>query len=94
MSSVPLHLQQRLVEKQQELEQLRILNQFAGHLMSHFDELSEKFDALAQGNLAVSKVVGNWTSVFKTIELTDNYVASQNQENGQEKSSLVRLPTA
>lgn len=51
MSSVPLHLQQRLAEKQQELEQLRILNQFAGHLMSHFDELSEKFDALAQGNL-------------------------------------------
>ncbi|KAF9205426.1 hypothetical protein BGZ59_000491 [Podila verticillata] len=75
MSSVPLHLQQRLAEKQQELEQLRILNQFAGHLMSHFDELSEKFDALAQGNL-------------------DNYVASQSQENGQEKSSLVRLPTA
>jgi hypothetical protein len=37
-------------EKKQELEHLLALRQLASHLQTHFDELSEKFDGLMQGN--------------------------------------------
>jgi len=46
----PPHLVQRMQEKEQELEQLLILRQLATHLQTHFDELSDKFDGLVQGN--------------------------------------------
>ena len=46
----PPHLVQRMQEKQQELEQLLVLRQLATHLQTHFDELSDKFDGLMQGN--------------------------------------------
>ncbi|KAG0051496.1 hypothetical protein BGZ83_003617 [Gryganskiella cystojenkinii] len=80
-------------EKQQELEQLLVLRQLATHLQTHFDELSDKFDGLMQGNQAVSKVLENWSDVFRNINMTDNY-AAQDQEGDQERSSLVRIPIA
>lgn len=49
-STAPPHLLQRMQEKKQELEHLLALRQLASHLQTHFDELSEKFDGLMQGN--------------------------------------------
>ncbi|KAF9972089.1 hypothetical protein BGZ73_004824 [Actinomortierella ambigua] len=104
-TSIPPHLLQRLTEKQQELENLLVIRQLSNHLRTHFDELAEKFEALTQGNQAVSKVLENWANVFRTIELTDAY-AVQEQEREQAMAegttgssdptgaSLVRLPTS
>ncbi|KAF9989203.1 hypothetical protein BGZ75_007228 [Mortierella antarctica] len=82
-------LLQRVAEKKQELEHLLVLRQLANHLETHFDGLSEKFDGLTQGN----QVLGNWADVVRTIDLTENY-ASQELEEDQERSSLVKIPTA
>ncbi|KAF9161153.1 hypothetical protein DFQ27_009689 [Actinomortierella ambigua] len=104
-ASIPPHLLQRLAEKQQELDNLLVIRQLSNHLRMHFDELAEKFEALTQGNQAVSKVLENWASVFRTIALTDTY-AVQEQEREQSiaegttgsadsnGASLVRLPTS
>ncbi|KAF9576853.1 hypothetical protein EC968_003360 [Mortierella alpina] len=86
-------LLQRVAEKRQELEHLLVLRQLANHLETHFDGLSEKFDGLTQGNQAVSKVLSNWADVVRTIDLTENY-ASQELEEDQGRSSLVKIPTA
>ncbi|KAI7817202.1 hypothetical protein BC939DRAFT_466611 [Gamsiella multidivaricata] len=91
-STVPPHLLQRKEEKKQELEHLLVLRQLASHLRTHFDELSEKFDGLVQGNQASSNVLKNWADVFRTIDLTENY-AAQAEHQDQERSSLVRIPT-
>ncbi|KAG0373701.1 MAG: DASH complex subunit Dad2-domain-containing protein [Linnemannia gamsii] len=91
-STVPPYLLQRMAEKKQELEHLLALRQLASHLQTHFDELSDKFDGLMQGNQATSNVLENWASVFRTIDLTEKFAQDQDQE--QEKSSLVRIPTA
>ncbi|KAF9094506.1 hypothetical protein BGX23_002011 [Mortierella sp. AD031] len=92
-STVPPHLLQRMAEKRQELDHLLALRQLASHLQTHFDELSDKFDGLMQGNQATSKVLENWAGVIRTIELTEKFT-SQEQDQEQEKSSLVRIPTA
>ncbi|KAF8940528.1 hypothetical protein BGZ58_006024 [Dissophora ornata] len=89
-SSPPQHLMQRMAEKKQELGHLLVLRQLASHLETHFDELSEKFEGLMQGNQAASKVLENWIDVFRTIELTENYATQEEQD--QERSSLVRIP--
>ncbi|KAF9905175.1 hypothetical protein EC991_001937 [Linnemannia zychae] len=91
-STVQPHLLQRMAEKKQELEHLLALRQLASHLQTHFDELSDKFDGLMQGNQATSNVLENWATVFRTIDLTEKFAQDQDQE--QEKSSLVRIPTA
>ncbi|KAF9911073.1 hypothetical protein BX616_010698 [Lobosporangium transversale] len=90
-TSAPPHLLQRMAEKKKELEHLLALRQFASRLQTHFDELSEKFEALTQGNEAVCKVLENWTDVFRTIELTENY-AAVDQDQNQQRSSLVKIP--
>ena len=46
----PAHLVQHMQEKRQELDQLLIVRQLSTHLQTHFDELSDKFDGLIQGN--------------------------------------------
>ncbi|KAG0324317.1 hypothetical protein BGZ99_001975 [Dissophora globulifera] len=86
----PQHVLQRMADKRQELEQLLVLRQLSSHLQTHFDELSEKFEGLMQGNEAVAKVLENWADLFRTIELTENYATQDEQE--QEQSSLVRIP--
>ncbi|KAF9090434.1 hypothetical protein BGX27_002259 [Mortierella sp. AM989] len=73
--SAPPHLMQRMAEKRQELDHLLAIRQLASHLQTHFDELSDKFEGLTQGNQAVSKVLENWADVFRTIELTGTFKA-------------------
>ncbi|KAG0230735.1 hypothetical protein BGW41_002407 [Actinomortierella wolfii] len=104
-TSIPPHLLQRLAEKQQELDNLLVIRQLSNHLRTHFDELADKFEALTQGNQAVSKVLENWASVFRTIELADNYAVEEHEReqeivdgaDGSSESigaSLVRIPTS
>ncbi|KAK3806165.1 MAG: DASH complex subunit Dad2-domain-containing protein [Linnemannia elongata] len=93
-STAPPHLLQRMQEKKQELEHLLALRQLASHLQTHFDELSEKFDGLMQGNQATSNVLENWAGVFRTIDLTEKFASQDQDQQEQEKSSLVRIPTA
>ncbi|KAF9930217.1 hypothetical protein FBU30_000761 [Linnemannia zychae] len=92
-STAPPHLLQRMAEKKQELEHLLALRQLASHLQTHFDELSDKFEGLMQGNQAASSVLENWADVFRTIELTEKF-AFHEQDQEQEKPSLVRIPKA
>ncbi|KAG0060832.1 hypothetical protein BGZ89_011933 [Linnemannia elongata] len=93
-STAPPHLLQRMQEKKQELEHLLALRQLASHLQTHFDELSEKFDGLMQGNQATSNVLENWAGVFRTIDLTEKFASQEQDQQEQEKSSLVRIPSA
>ncbi|KAF9585559.1 hypothetical protein BGW38_001834, partial [Lunasporangiospora selenospora] len=55
-SMASAQLIQRMQEKKQELEHLLLLRQLSNHLQTHFDELSEKFDGLVQGNQGIKRI--------------------------------------
>ncbi|KAF4549955.1 DASH complex subunit DAD2-like protein [Elsinoe fawcettii] len=92
-------LQQRIVEKKAELENLKQLRDLSAGLADQMERLEEKLSTLSTGTEAVAAVLSNWHNVLRAISLASANIPapkdggpSDTPEEPALPQTLVRVP--
>ncbi|KAF2227244.1 DASH complex subunit Dad2-domain-containing protein [Elsinoe ampelina] len=92
-------LQQRIIEKKAELENLKQLRDLSAGLAGQMEQLEQKLSTLSTGTEAVAAVLSNWHNVLRAISLASNKIPvpkeSETTETEEEPAlpqTLVRIP--
>ncbi|PNS14847.1 hypothetical protein CAC42_2076 [Sphaceloma murrayae] len=98
-SSQTTALQQRIVEKKAELENLKQLRDLSAGLAGQMEQLEEKLGTLSNGTEAVAAVLSNWHNVIRAISLASAKIPQPTSEasfditpDADLPQTLVRIP--
>ncbi|KAI9845172.1 MAG: hypothetical protein M1837_005057 [Sclerophora amabilis] len=89
----------RIVEKKDELENLKQLRDLSAGLARQMQMLEEKLATLADGTEAVAAVLSNWHNVLRAIHMASTKIPAPQRvdetttaDEGKQDGSGVRLP--
>lgn len=94
-------LQQRIIQKRAELENLKQLRDLSGNLATQMAELEKKLSTLRDGAESVACVLQNWEGVLSAISMASTRAASTLPSVGKSGApnagpelpvTLVRIP--
>ncbi|CAG8552076.1 9490_t:CDS:2 [Paraglomus brasilianum] len=61
----------KLHEKEREHENLLLIKETSGQMITYFEELALKLDELNEGCVAVSTILRNWQAIFRVISQSE-----------------------
>ncbi|PSK33550.1 hypothetical protein B9Z65_7437 [Elsinoe australis] len=91
-SSQSSALQQRIVEKKAELENLKQLRDLSAGLAGQMEQLEEKLSTLSNGTEAVAAVLSNWHNVLRAISLASAKIPKPKDDADPEAAEEPALP--
>ncbi|KAG8628655.1 hypothetical protein KVT40_002520 [Elsinoe batatas] len=85
-------LQQRIVEKKAELENLKQLRDLSAGLAGQMEQLEQKLSTLSTGTEAVAAVLSNWHNVLRAISLASTKLPAPKDNETIETTEEPALP--